>query len=239
MNIFRRNCRLSLFKCSHNFPAIRNLDTFDNSEPYRYRIRQFNLVFLIKYFAYLFLPKNSIPENILSEIAIEGKFLSELSIHHFITIVSEQLPEFKLYEVPNYHNVGNYKPHLSKTDDVQILYGEGAVGHVICIEYKASSRTLHVYDSLMQKTLDTTQLTIIQRLYPNVNDRIVYEQPKTIQTDNTSCGVFAILYATTLMLKKDPVDTAFKLNNVHGDETLYMRIHILKMFAHRKLQLFQ
>lgn len=197
------------------------------------------IVFSIKYYTYLFLSKSSIPENILSEIATEGKFLSELSIRHFITIVSEQMPDFDMYDVLNYHNVGNYKPHSSETDDVQILYGEGAVGHVICIKYKASSRTVHVYDSLMRKTLDTTQLKIIQRLYPNVNGRIVYEQPKTIQTDNTSCGVFAILYATTSMLEKDPVDTAFKLNNVHGDETLYMRIHILKMFAHRKLTLFQ
>lgn len=132
---------------------------------------------------------------------------------------------------------------MKKVDDVQILYGkvtgENAIGHVICIRYKASSRTLHIYDSLMKKTLDPTQLKIIQRLYPDIKGRIIYEKPKTLQTDNSSCGVFAIMYATTLMLKKDPADIAFKLNNVHGDPSLYMRMHILKMFAHRKLSLFQ
>lgn len=176
-------------------------------------------------------------------MAIEGKMLSEFSIHHFMSIVAEQLPEFKLYDVLNYFRVENYKPHLKNSDDVQILYGRKAdkdpTGHVICIKYKASSQTLHVYDSLLQKTLDTTQLKIIHRLYPEINGRIVYEQPKTFQTDITSCGVFAILYATTLMLKKDPVDIPFKLNTVHGDQSLFMRIHILKMFAHRKLTLFQ
>lgn len=168
--------------------------------------------------------------------------LTEFSVYHFITIVSEQLSEFKLYHVLNYHRVEHYKPHLNESDDVQILYGKGtdkgAIGHVICIRYRASSSTLHVYGSLMKKTLDPTQLKIIHRLYPKVNNRIIYKQPKTLQTDNTSCGIFAILYATTLMLKKDPVDTAFELNNVHGDQTLYMRMHILKMFAHRKLTLF-
>lgn len=72
-----------------------------------------------------------------------------------------------------------------------------------------------------------------------MNGSIVYNQPKTLQTDNTSCGIFAIMYATTLMLGEDPVDSAYKLNNVYGDETLYKRLHILKMFAHRKLTLFQ
>lgn len=68
---------------------------------------------------------------------------------------------------------------------------------------------------------------------------VIFIKPKTVQNDNTSCGLFTIAYATTLMLNEDPTKFSLKLNNIRGDQGLYLRLHILKMFANRKLFKFE
>lgn len=144
-----------------------------------------------------------------------------------------------MYRLSDYKMVKNYKPHQSsEIDDVQILYsssmGPNHEPHAVCIFYQASSKNVLVYDCAMYRTLDPNQLAIVNRLYPFKNE-IKFAIPKTIQGKNKAGGPFVIMYATMLLLKIDPDNTAIRLNNVHGDEALYMRLHILNMFANRRL----
>lgn len=150
----------------------------------------------------------------------------------------EQRKEIKMYRLFDYKKVHNYKPHKSiDIDDVQILYspsmGPKEEPHAVCIYYQASSQNVLVYDCAMYNSLDPNQLKIVNRLYP-FKKEIIFMQPKTVRSDRL-CGPFVVVYATMLLLKGDPAKIPIRLNHVHGDETLYMRFHILNMFANRRL----
>lgn len=126
------------------------------------------------------------------------------------------------------------------TDDVQILFGGSggeSIGHWICINYKISNQNIYVYDSFYGQHLNPTQEKINFLLYPYHQD-VVYVDPKTYQKGATSCGIFAIFYATNLLLGKAPENIKPKLNHVYGDQSLYMRLHVMRMFASRQLAAF-
>lgn len=152
----------------------------------------------------------------------------------------EQFKDTNMYSVTNYHSIDKYLQHNSSRNDVQILYN-GAIGtqepgHAICIYYQASNQKVLVYDSAMNNELKPTEEEIIRRLYP-YNTGIFFETPKTLQGATLTCAVYASAYATALFLGMDPVEFEFKSNEVHGDDSLYLRIHMLNMFANRKLVL--
>lgn len=138
-------------------------------------------------------------------------------------------------------NVSDYRPHRSsEIDDIQILYSKSMRpphgAHVLCIFYQASSKNVLVYDSSMYGFLDPNQMAIVNRLYP-FKKNIVFVEPKTQQGNTKGCTVFAVIYATMLLQKVDPAHTEIKFNHIHGDGALYLRLHILNMFANRKLAL--
>lgn len=187
--------------------------------------------------------KTSIQDDVLKEVATEDKCLMDVSINYFVDIVNEHFNAQRMYYEFNYQIIDNYNPYNStEIDDVQILYGGivriGAVGHWICTYYKASTQQLYVYDSLNRKFLTPVQNVIVRRLYPQRKGHIIYAKPKDTQRDDTSCGMFSIYYATTLLLEQNPEDINIKMNHVYGDSSLYMRLHLLKMFANRKLAMF-
>lgn len=195
------------------------------------------------HFFSLSLIKKSIRDEVLAQVATEGACLMDSSIDFFVKLVNDQFEEEKMYYVFNYQIIENYRQYNStEIDDVQILYSGivqiGAVGHWICTYYKASTRKVFVYDSLNRKYVNEVQHSIISRLYPDRKGSINYVKLKIIQTDETSCGIFSIFYATTLLLGEKPENIDVKMNYVYGDPSLYMRLHILKMFANQKLALF-
>lgn len=188
----------------------------------------------------IFLIRNRIDDLILERVTTEGLQFNSRTINFFIKLAIEQFPKIKMYSIDDFDSVDNFKSHnSSKKNDVQISYGymrPRTNPHAICLFYHADSKEVRVYDSSMFEKLDSKQLEIIARLYP-FNKGIVYKTPKTRQGFNPTCGVFATIYATMLLLGIDPEKTEIKLNRVHGDETLYMRLHILNMFGNRKLTL--
>lgn len=192
------------------------------------------------HFFSLSLTKKSIPDDVLAEVATEGACLMDSSINFFVKLVNNHFNAKRMYYEFNYLIVENYRKYNStEIDDVQILYSGivqiGAVGHWICIYYKASTQKVFVYDSLNRKSLNPVQHSIVSRLYPKKKGSINFVKPKNTQTDNTSCGIFSIFYATTLLLGEKPENIDVKMNHVYGDPSLYMRLHILRMFANRKL----
>lgn len=149
-----------------------------------------------------------------------------------------------MYPVTAYHSIEKVKQHSSsKTNDVQIFHdgeiGAMDLGHITCIYYQASSQKVLVYDSLLTHKLNSIQKEIIRKLYP-FNKGIEFETPKFLQDKTQNgCGVFAIMYATILLLNADPSEIDFKFNTVLGDTTIYMRLHILNMFVKQKLFLIE
>ena len=171
--------------------------------------------------------------------------LSDESINCFADIVNREYNgTYEMIDITFNQNPELYelfvKPR-NETDDVQVFYGgalnrENAVGHYICVFYKHSERRVYIYDPLMLKSLLPTQRQIINFLYPMAKF-LRYVKPKTKQPDSTSCGVFSIAYATSLILGKDPKHTSLKLGG-DGDRSLSVRDHLKKIMQDEKLSLF-
>lgn len=182
------------------------------------------------------------------ELAAEYGEISDACVDMFTNLVTE-LRSKTMYPIATL-DLNVYQVYNDSTiDDVQIIFGTYRDDeiywtkvhpplHAICICYKASTQKVHVYDSSMVDWVDDREEEIIQKLYP-YNKGIHFETPLSIQDSHPTCAVFAITYATMLILGQDPAIHPIKLNNVHGDITLYMRIHILKMLVTRKLSLLQ
>lgn len=152
----------------------------------------------------------------------------------------ERFNRIKMYPTATYHSVDDFKPHeAGRSNDIQILYNgklnSTTVGHAVCIYYQGYNQKVNVYDSIMSE-LDPTYHNIIARLYP-FNQGVEVINSKTLQGKSETCALFAICYATMLLLGRDPTKQEIRLNTVHGEEGLYMRIYILNMFANRRLAL--
>lgn len=139
-------------------------------------------------------------------------------------------------------NFSTFKSNDPNANDIQILFGgaggEDNIGHWKCIQYRADTRKVYVYDSLYSTMVDEVQQNIIFHMYPITEEDIIFVKPKYLQSGATSCGIHSIFYATTMLLGKDPSEVKVKINEIRGDKSLYMRLHVLKMFANKKLALF-
>lgn len=185
---------------------------------------------------------NSVPDGVLKEVATEGAYITSESIKLFVEIANEQFPTRKMYHEFKMRDLDNYEAVGENNDDIQILSnGEmerDVVGHWICVRYKGATQTVYVYDSLFRKRLNMEQKEIIQQLYPKRNGSIVYFQQEYVQTDYTSSGIFAMFYASILLMGEDPKTHAISLNHVIGDPSIFMRLSLLEMFANHQLALF-
>lgn len=183
------------------------------------------------------------------EIRTPKTFLSDDTINYFITFANRaqkllstkkyRLLDINLCQVPEQYNI--HAKFIE--DDVQIMYGGklndvNAIGHYICVHYKHKERRVYIYNSLPGTTLYDTQKESIRVLYPDYKS-IEFVKPKTTQNDGVSCGVFAIAYATTVILGKDPRLTPLKLYKKAGaDQSVFLRAHIIKMLTENELSLF-
>lgn len=80
------------------------------------------------------------------------------------------------------------------------------------------------------------EIDVLSRLYPEKH--VVFVKPATTQLDGASCGVFAIAYATTIVLGDNPANYHLQLNTANKDKTMELRNHIKDMYLSKKLQLF-
>lgn len=181
----------------------------------------------------------------MDEITKPRECLTDGSINYFIEMVNREyngtfeMADILLYQVPEFYK------ELAKnsTDDVQILYGGRvndlkAIGHYICLFYRHNERRVYIYDSLVTRRLTETQHQIVKYLYPLVK-YLRYVTPKTKQLDSSSCGIFSIAYATTLILGQDPKYTSLKLDSSSsGDLSMPLRLHLKEMLINEKLSLF-
>lgn len=182
----------------------------------------------------------SIPEAIRKQICTEYAPITEPTINHFLKIAAKQYPKTKIYYARN------NKVHDSKgTDGLRILsfgrIGQQKVNNWICVKYNSYTKKLHVYDndifisSLVMDNLKSIQENIFDKIFPDKVRPIVYGKSKNRPADPASIGLYAIIYAATSLNGEDPTKIKFQTNDMYGDPALYMRLHILKMFANNRV----
>ncbi|XP_031617267.1 uncharacterized protein LOC116337093 [Contarinia nasturtii] len=189
---------------------------------------------------------------IKGEIKTPWTVLSDDVIHRFIKFANaaqRQMPQnmkrYKLLDVSITMIPEQCKNHAkTDEDDVQIMYGgaggdvggEDAVGHYICVHYVHQHQTVYVYDSLGFE-LNSNQKKVLKVLYPN--SKLKYGTPKTMQNDFTSCGLFAIAYATTVIFGGDPEIYELQLSTKEGvDPSMPLRRHLFNMFKNKSFSIF-
>lgn len=69
-----------------------------------------------------------------------------------------------------------------------------------------TDNTMNFFIKLISEQTKQTTLLIIPR-------DIIFEKPLTRQTDDVSCGVFALTYAISICYGKKPSNISFKLDN--------------------------
>lgn len=180
-----------------------------------------------------------IPDAIRIEIATEYGALSENTINYFLDIAAEQFPKTKI------HRVKNLEPHNQKTVDGLRIMCAGRIGPAnvpnwICIKYNSYTKKLHVYENVDISTIHKSNVQPIQEhiinvMFPKKEGPISYDDSITPKAEPESSGLYAIIYATTLLMDEDPTTIKFQMNDMYGDQGLYMRLNILKIFANRRL----
>lgn len=110
----------------------------------------------------------------------------------------------------------------------------------ICIKYNAITKKLYAYDNVfsrwnMNGHITEIQEDIINKQFSDKAGLIHYDESRTPQAKPPGSGIYAMIYATTLLLGEDPAKIQFKLNYDYGDECLFMRLHLLKIFANKRL----
>ncbi|XP_031628283.1 uncharacterized protein LOC116344049 [Contarinia nasturtii] len=179
--------------------------------------------------------------NILSELKKPNTPVTNEIINYFIKFVREKY-NYDMIEVDFNFRLENYPAIPPNTYDIQILYSNlnlSDAGHYTCVFYDAYYKTVYIYNRLYDITnaIADEHFPIIENRYP-MRDHEVCVKPKTEQYDEISSGLFAIAYATTLILEKDPSSYTFKMNVNYSDKSIHLREHISEMFQAKELSLF-
>lgn len=179
-------------------------------------------------------------QNALREIRSPKTYLTDLSMEAFMNIVNRNYPQYHMETTLYAQRRHLYYREPVFIDDVQVLFLGRVenVGHYVCIHYVAGERILYVYDPLGSSDSADSYNTILRRRYPQLS-RIVYRRPRVLQPDYISCGVFSLVYATTVILGGDPTETDLQLNSMNTrDNTMILRQHLANSIESRQLTLF-
>lgn len=170
-------------------------------------------------------------------------YLEDTHIDAFITLANRN-SVYNMRSVLSAQQIAHYERNAANAqlDDVQILFeglaGPNRLGHFVCIHYRAVERTVYLYDSLYWRKISKRSREILDtRFHENV--RVEFVHPRTRQPDGISCGIFAIAYATAIILGRDPAAYPLFLgNDPYTDPTLLLRDHLAQMLQDDRLTLF-
>lgn len=172
----------------------------------------------------------------INDIGTSRAYLDDFAIDFIMEIAAHQFKDYTVLKMWQTSNTDAFVPeHDLNKNDIQILYKgveslQQTLGHYVCVRYKesiAGGRSLLVFDSSKVKSLNDSQKKVLAKRYKNIKP--IKPKLYTEQSDNTPCGIFALAYATSCFFNQNPMDISYKLNQVFGDEALYMRIHLLQI----------
>lgn len=140
---------------------------------------------MAKYSVIIFF-KKSLPKMVRDQLGTEYDGLETETINYFIKLAAKESKK-KMYAIDCVvlDEFDTYKNN--RVDDVQIFgatyYNFGGASqvnlHALCINYKASTGMVHVYDSGNPRYLEGRQKAIIQKLYPDRD--IEFEESTALQ----------------------------------------------------------
>lgn len=187
----------------------------------------------------------SILETISVRITTPFTYLNDVCIDWFIDnlIISDPNIQCKMLPTCNAQRISKYTPITGEKDYVQIIFSSNPnseIGHYIVAHFVATEGLVKIYDSLHGsgthgKILELCEMNILSTRYPG--KKYVFVQPATLQKDGFSCGVFAIAYATTIILGLDPEYYELQMDTI-GDKSMPLRKHIIEMYNNKRLDKF-
>lgn len=172
--------------------------------------------------------------------------LTDDTIMHFIELINTNT-QYSMQNVNFYQYYDPYIRNPQHLDDIQILFGitPGAdvlasLGHWICVHFRSADNTLYVYDSLYSRSLYARQQEIIRVIYPYIDLEVdvVFVRPYARQNDISSCGVFALAYAISIIFERDPAALRLRLGRRNNNISIHMRNHLLQILALQELSEF-
>lgn len=155
-------------------------------------------------------PIRDLPEGKINLILDAGGYLDDEIIDTFQNILAYQTanrfsPQSSLrWQLPQL-----IQPHPQGQENIQILFGgissldtvHNQIGHWKCSYYDGKG-TVHIYDSLNSKFLDNINNIYLSKLY-NFPTKVEFDNVQQ-QHDAIICGVYAIAFAVSLALGKNP-----------------------------------
>lgn len=136
----------------------------------------------------------------------------------------------KIMSNPNYviPTVHPSERHIQIVHSCNGFCPECVGGHWICCYY--DTKAIFIYDSMNLKSLNMQQLKFLQKLFPFFNNVPIYFPKVQYQANVSDCGVFAIAFATSLYLEKNPSKIVYNTNSA--------RVHLYNMFQSNKISHF-
>ena len=199
---------------------------------------------------YLSIPLPKVTSEQASDEMKKMSYLScEITMNFFINMLNNIEKNVKMFN-PIYFKKKSAYSYYSVLDrnDIQIFFiypdeNQAEVGHYICTYYDAHTKIVHIYDSCVKLYSDDQKRDIKRRIQEEFLDRMypkhkyaLFKNPKSTQTDNYSCGVFAIAYALLLLQQKDP---EYHEIPFLGFDTFFLRQFLCKMFEENKILKFE
>jgi len=177
--------------------------------------------------------KKVLDDTIVSRLAIEKNVLpnnsqlSDETLDQFLRIVRET----SCFETQSIQYLQH--PQLitaSNSDKSLQIIGGNCTNHWRCIYYDGSK--LHVYDSIpgcTYKTLVKEEKNYIHKRFPQLNVSDIIFEKVYRQQDSTSCGIYAIAFATTIALGENPCDEKY------SNDVQRMRNHLMSIINRKEL----
>ena len=165
----------------------------------------------------------------IAPIILCGHMLDDSCLDAFIEVMkshsSFDIQSTLAISYPRYQ----YPLPPDQVQDIQIL-GGNCTGHWRCFQYYNGQ--VLIFDSLYMPTYESLaaeEQNFLQKRYKKISNFNVIPKAVTKQPDGTSCGVYAVAFATSLILGKDPCCVRYSTNAAK------MRIHFMQIINTKTL----
>ncbi|KAL7291618.1 hypothetical protein TKK_0014656 [Trichogramma kaykai] len=168
------------------------------------------------------------------DLITNNDFIEDIHIDFFHGLLSNCSPNFAMNDMWS-HQFLEISEIPQNKRHIEILFKkplfENGIGHWVCSYYDCD--TISIYDSLNEKECCTDYKSVLQILHPycfTSNPPKVKFPEVQQQPNGVDCGVFAIAFATSLIMGIKPNMVEYELEQ--------MRPHLRSMFENNKLQNF-
>lgn len=184
-------------------------------------------------------------QEMLNDILTPNTELDTFTVDNFLTnLVPQHFPSYNMIQTTLVHNTSTtYGPVQDNRNDIQIILCDH---HYVTSHHIAGSNEVVIYDSYYSpgKLISQNLRTALNNLYPGKQYRLI--GTATQQPNATSCGIFAIANATSLLYNQNPATYRLQLglgsnptSNQRGqDLSMVLRLHLWDIYNSGTIRLF-